>query len=150
MLTLREGLQDYYDANPHLLDASQFQNQTGAFFRSHDRIHVVFGCDTSFVDEARTDLWTLLGTDLGIRYFKFLASPLIRDIYQDFKKKITDEDKKRLAHDVREGWVQALLAPLHIYRRTRHMKQRWPWAENDAFLDQPLKEIRQDFGIEIF
>jgi ubiquinone biosynthesis protein Coq4 len=150
-LTLREALKDYYEANPHLLDSSEHSSEVREFFRSHDLIHVVFGCDTSFVHEARADLWTMMGTDVGIRrYLAVAASPVVRALYQDLKTKLTDEDKVRIRKEVRKGWIQALLAPFSIYRRTRRMKRKWPWMQNDQLLDSPLREIRQEFGIQIF
>lgn len=149
-LTLQEALQEYYQANPHLLDAAKFSNETGAFFRCHDRIHVVFGCDTTFADEARADFWTMMGVDIGAKnYLKLAVSPIVRDLYQDIKTKMTEDARARLRQDIRQGFVRALFAPLKVYLRARHMRRKWPWDKNDEFLNRSLKEIRREFGIDI-
>ena len=149
-LTLQEALQEYYNANPHLLDASKFSNETGDFFRSHDRVHVVFGCDTTFMDESKADFWTIMGVDIGLRnYLKLAASPVVRDLYQDIKTKMTEDARVRLRKDIRQGITGALIAPFKVYLRARHMRRKWPWHKNDEYLNLPLREIRSDFGIEI-
>jgi hypothetical protein len=149
-LTLREGLQDYYQANLHLADMTKYPDEAADFFRSHDRIHVIFGCDTSVMHEARTDFWTMMGSDMGFRkYLKYAASPVVRSLYQDLKQNLSDKDKERIRKDFKSNWLRALLTPLTVYRRARRMEKKWPWNENDRFLDRSLMEIRQEFGIQI-
>src|SRR6185437_9024969 len=111
-LTLREALKEYHDANPHLFDSTKSSAETNRFFQCHDRIHVVFGCDTSFAQEARTDCWTMMGTDLGTwNYFKLVASPVIRDLYRDLKSKMTPDWKIIARQDIRVGLIRAAGAP---------------------------------------
>jgi len=149
-LTLKQALDEYYQANPELLDVNKFKNETGEFFRCHDRIHVIFGCDTSFADEAKADFWTMMGADIGFRnYLKLAASPVVRDLHEDLKAKMTADAKVRLREDIRRGFLRALFAPMRIYFKARRMHRKWPWKNSDQFLDRPLKDIRQEFGIEI-
>ena len=37
-----------------------------------------------------------------------------------------------------------------VWLRTRKMTKRWPWTEFESYLDRPLGEIREEFGIEVF
>ncbi|KHD88089.1 MAG: hypothetical protein OM95_11280 [Bdellovibrio sp. ArHS] len=150
-LTLKQALDEYYRANPHLLDINKFTNETGEFFRCHDRIHVIFGCDTSFVGEAKADFWTILGADIGFKnYLKFATSPIVRDLLQDIRAKMTAEAKMRLRQDIRRNFFQALLTPVTVYFKARRMNRKWPWKNSDHLLDRPLYELRREFGIEIF
>ncbi|KHD87415.1 MAG: hypothetical protein OM95_14620 [Bdellovibrio sp. ArHS] len=149
-LTLRQALDDYYKANPELLDVNMFKNETGEFFRRHDRIHVVFGCDTSFVGEAKADFWTVMGADIGfMNYLRLAASPVVRDLHQDLKTKMTADAKARLRKEIRRDFVRALFAPIWVYLKVRRMHRKWPWEDSDQYLDRSLKDIRREFGIEI-
>lgn len=65
--TLREGLAEYYEHNPALLDPAQMDPQAARLFRQHDAAHVVFGCDTSLRGEALIDTWTIFGSTIGLR-----------------------------------------------------------------------------------
>jgi ubiquinone biosynthesis protein Coq4 len=150
-MTLREGVEDYYRANPHLLLPSNCSADAARFFRNHDFIHVVFGCATSFLDEARADWWTIFGSDAGLLgYFRHAAKGAIRELYRDAKKKATPEDRRRMRDEIKRDARAALATPLAIFRRTRKMAGKWPWEGAQRYLDQPLKNIRRDFNIQIF
>ena len=65
-MTLREGLDEYYAANPGLLDPEATSTSTlGAYMNNHDVSHVVFGTDTSLRGEMVPDLWTFLAIDVA-------------------------------------------------------------------------------------
>lgn len=66
-MTLREGLEEYYTGHPGLLQPDKMHADAARFFHAHDTCHVLFGLDTTLVDESLADLWTLFGTDVGFR-----------------------------------------------------------------------------------
>jgi hypothetical protein len=152
-LTLREGIQEYYRANPHLLFPPDTEKEAVHFFRCHDRIHVVFGCDTSFLHEVRADFWTFFGSDLGkLKYLSFLKSPAIQLLMKDLKEKISNDPaiQKRMRAELRQSAPSAVLVPCQVFARTRKMKKKWPWNESETLLDRSLKEIRDEYGIHVF
>lgn len=142
-LSLREGLRDYFRSNPELLDPDELERQgskSADLFRNHDVVHVVFGTDTSVAQEAMTDTWSMLATDVGVlRYLSYLNEPEAMDIVREI------------------GWgkalgesVKAVPAMVEVWRRSRRMTKKWPWTGHEAWLDTPLAEIREEFGIEVF
>ena len=72
-LTLRDGLREYYRANPTLIDPERSSDEGAKFFVRHDACHVIFGTTTGLVDEALTDTWTLLGSDVTLKQYAEFA-----------------------------------------------------------------------------
>jgi hypothetical protein len=139
-LTLREGLREYYGANPQLIDPEQASDGAAKFFRLHDACHVIFGTTTDLVDEALTDTWTMLGSDVSLtQYAQFAKINEARELVREIG----------LA-----GMTKASLFALPhvpaVWRHTRRMKKKWPWAGVDGLLDRPLAELRREFGIEVY
>ena len=66
--TLSEGLAEYYRAHPDLKLAEQLLSfEARQFFRSHDIVHVLYGCGTSMSEEAVVKLASLFGTTGGMQ-----------------------------------------------------------------------------------
>jgi hypothetical protein len=135
--TLREGLAEYQRLNPNLNDVRSATPDGAEFFRCHDAVHVVFACDTSFLNEAMTDAWTLFGTTVTAR--RFIGFMKIEE---------HEEIIGRL------GWFAVVLTlirslPLisRIIYRSLKMKKTWPWDDYTAYLDVSLRDIRHEHGI---
>lgn len=133
----------------------KYGKDTAEFLSEHDRIHVIFGCDTSLLDEAKADLWTMLGSSLGIfGYLRILVSPEIREFYSDLKEQLlsssSDPSNSNHAKFQIKGSLWAMMAlPVKIFARTRAMKAKWPWMHSDQFLDRPLTDIRSELNIKV-
>jgi hypothetical protein len=139
-LTLREGLREYYAANPQLIDPEHASDEAAKFFHLHDACHVIFGTTTDLVDEALTDTWTILGSNVSLtQYAQFAkineAWELVREI--------------GLASMTKASFSALPHVPT-VWRHTRRMKKKWPWAGVDALLDRPIAELRREFGIEVY
>lgn len=137
--TLHEGLAEYFAANPQLKrDANLLSPEARQFFRSHDAVHVLYGCGTSMVDEAIVKLASLFGTTGGLQVLRGYAHVETLDIYT----------RLPLA-----GTLRALLmAPYLIVRtlwRCARQPRRWPWAGHEEFMHVPLAELRARFGIRV-
>jgi hypothetical protein len=63
--TLAEALTEYYAVNPELKRGDALSPEARAFFRSHDVVHVIYGCGTSMPDEAVVKLASVFGTSGG-------------------------------------------------------------------------------------
>ena len=137
--TLAEGLAEYFAANPHLKRSSDLLSpEAKHFFLSHDIVHVLYGCGTSMPDEAIVKLSSLFGTTGGRAVLRGYTDHETLDIYT--KLPVT-------------GTVLALLLSPYLIARTLWrcgmQKQRWPWAENQQYLNTPLRELRARFGIKV-
>lgn len=137
--TLAEGLAEYFACNPTLKrDTSLLSVEARQFFRSHDAVHVVYGCGTSMPDEAIVKLASLFGTTGGFRVLRGYLHHETLDIYRSLPP---------------GGTALALvLAPWLIARtiwRCARQRQRWPWEQFDHLLDVPLRDLRAQFGITV-
>lgn len=137
--TLAEGLAEYFAANPHLKrDADLLSAQVRQFFRSHDIVHVVYGCGTSMPDEAVVKLASLFGTTGGASVLRGYMSHESLDIYTKLPLGST--------------LLAVLSAPYLIARtiwRCARQRRRWPWEHHQEFMNVSLREIRSQFGIQV-
>jgi hypothetical protein len=137
--TLAQGLAEYFAANPSLKRDSTLQSsQARKFFRSHDVVHVLYGCATAMPDEAVVKLASLFGTTGGLQVLRGYMNHETLDIYT----------KLPLASTL---WA-LVSAPYLIVRtlwRCARLLRRWPWFEYEQYLGTPLLELRQQFGIKV-
>lgn len=137
--TLAQGLAEYFVANPALKrHDSLISPEARQFFHSHDTVHVLYGCGTTMPDEAVVKLCSLFGTTGGARVLRGYANFEALDIYTKLP------------------WGSTLLAlvvsPYLIVRtlwRCAMQTQRWPWVENQHYMDTPLVELRAKFRIRV-
>lgn len=137
--TLAEGLAEYFAANPGLKREGQLVSpEARQFFRSHDIVHVLYGCGTSMNDEAIVKLASLFGTTGGIQVLRGYAHHETLDIYR---------------HLPVAGTVRALLTAPYVIARTiwrcRRQHQRWPWSDNEPLMNKSLAELRSRYGIRV-
>ena len=137
--TLAQGLAEYFKVNPTLKrDGDLLPPEAKQFFRSHDTVHVVYGCGTTMLDEAVVKLSSLLGTTGGLAVLRGYANYETLDIYTKLPV---------------GGTVLAVLTSPYLIVRTlwrcARQTQRWPWVEHQEYLDVPLNELRSKFGIKV-
>ena len=138
-LTLREGLAEYFRENRGLMEEADLPRDLSVSLHSHDITHVVFGCDTSLLGEVVLVRWSLFGVTGWLRpYLMGLrrreTRGLFRDALSGFRPSM--------------WWPMVKLATLAIVRSLR-MRKRWPFEGYEPYLDQPLCEIRNRFGIRV-
>jgi hypothetical protein len=137
--TLEEGLVEYFAAHPGLKrDADLLSTEAREFFRSHDVVHVLYGCGTSMPEEAIVKLASLFGTTGGRHVLRGYTHHEALDIYR---------------HLPIAGTLAALMAaPFLILRtvwRCKHQTRPWPWKGFEPYLQVPLVEVRRQFGITV-
>ena len=139
-MTLQEGLEEYYQQNPGLLNPEACQNPVVAkLFKRHDIIHVLFGCSTTLHDETLADIWTIFGSTVKLReYFSYLNYSETTDIFKSVKP----------SHVLKES-LAALPDVFKVIGRCRNMSKKWIWDDYETSLDRSLNELRKDYGIEI-
>lgn len=138
-LTLRAGLSEYFAVHAGLVrEESLSSDEARRFFRSHDAVHVVWGCGTSMMDEAVVKLASLWGTTGGVRVLRGYMLYESLDIYRKLPLR---------------GTLLAIAAAPWLIARTLlgciRQADRWPWDAYEAYLDVPLAETRARFGIRI-
>ncbi|MGI9327820.1 MAG: hypothetical protein ACR2PZ_21560 [Pseudomonadales bacterium] len=137
-LTLREGHAEYCSAFEQFLKSRALSAEAKEFFRCHDIVHVVFGCDLSLDHEAVVKISSFFGTTAGLSVLSGYRLPESKEIYGEIG-----------VVDVALTTMKSLiLVPKTLWRCSR-MHKRWPWSEFDDCLDRPLKDIREEFGINV-
>lgn len=138
-MTLREGLAEYFRKNPGLMDEGELPRDLGLGLHSHDVAHVVFGCDTSLVGEVVLSRWSIFGVTGSLRpYLIGLRRRETRGLFRDALSRFR----------LWMLWPIVKLATTAVVRSLR-MRERWPFETYGQYLDQPLREIRERFGIRV-
>ncbi len=135
---LSEGLREYYASRENLIDGRGASEAARRFFRSHDVAHVVFGCNTTLASEAVVKLWSFFGTTAGLGLWRAYRLPESREVY----------GRLGLGEIAFTALHSLLITPIVLWRCTR-MKKRWPWDAFEPYLDVPLRDIREEYGIRV-
>ncbi len=139
-LTLREGIQALRQLEGIEGDAAaHVAPELARDLEIHDAIHVLFACSTPLISEVTAHVWTLLGTTTKLSDMHRVTS------HQDHQAVLKQIGNWRLL----AGWLRSLPKIVLTLFNASTMTQRWPVEELDQFLDQPLNEIRQEFGIRL-
>lgn len=139
-ITLRQGLAEYYAEHPGLFRPDQLSKDSARFFRAHDIAHVIFGLDTTLRDEALADVWTIFGTDVGLRrYARYIR---------------TNPEAKMLMKQIglaRTVFISLQILPQlpSVWFRARRMSRKWVWDNNEDFMGVPLREIRTELNLRL-
>lgn len=137
--TLAEGLTEYFAANPLLKRETTLHSpQARQFFRSHDTVHVLYGCGTTMPDEAVVKLASLFGTTGGFQVLRGYVNHETLEIYTQMP--------------VGGTLFAVMLAPYLVVRtlwRCARQRNRWPWVEYEKYLSTPLHQLRSQFGIKV-
>ncbi len=137
-LTLAEGLAEFESAQEGLIPIDE-ASEVGRLTKAHDCCHVLFGLTTEIEDEVLADTWTIFGSTVTLReYMRFLQ----HDEYKELVKDIG-------AWAMIRGSARSLPDVVRVIRRSRRMREKWPFFEYARFLDTPLVELRRRFGIEL-
>ena len=142
-LTLRKGLECYYQSFPESKEILKDSPESGSLLRDHDCTHVIFGLDISIDQEAILDTWVLWGSSFKWKYLMSYAKlPQIKNL------------QKRLFNEFGiKGFLSLYWNTIGIKRkvffRTRKMKKKWPFQMPEEYLDIKICDLREEFGIKI-
>jgi hypothetical protein len=136
--TLAEGISECFSAHPSLLRGEQLSCDARAFFRSHDAAHVVFGCGLSLQHEAVVKISSLFGTTGAW------------SVLRGYRLHESIEIYKRLDHReiIDTALTSFVVVPRTILRCPRQRK-RWPWSAFASYMETPLSDLRDEFGIRV-
>ena len=137
--TLREALDDYFAQIPDLITDANADKRVAALFRRHDIGHVVFGCDTTLNGEPLADTFCMFGTDVTLaEYAEYTKIPETKQVFKD-------AGLRPLVWASLRSIPNVLLALWICWR----MPKKFPFWDNDQWLDVPLSQIRAEFGVRV-
>lgn len=140
ILTLREGLAEYYQHNSGLLvEPSKLSKEEQKVLEAHDICHILFGCDTTPSSELLIETCSVFGTTLSWReYLIYIQHPIVRESVEQL------------------GWwvlVKSVILSLpkivQAIANSLRMNKKWSPFDYDRYLDKSLRDIRLEFGIKI-
>ena len=142
-MTLKEGLEEYYDSNPK--EVREFAEKN-PFLIYHDITHVIFGLGTSIGEESLLDTWTLKGTNITWKQiFEYTFDKNLRDLTKVVVKG-------------QGGWlkiirvvIKAIPQKLEIrFNRIPKMKKKWPYSNfKEEIMSKSISYIRTEYSIKI-
>jgi hypothetical protein len=143
--TLRTGLAEYYDLNPHLNLPETQPAEFAKILLAHDVGHVIYACDTGIYDELKLLplFWWTSECTFGT-YLKMKDSPAVDVMYADM---IRDKGVFWLYGSVLKVLPALIPALIPIWFKTRKRQKLVPFLEFEPLLDRSLLDIRQEFDL---
>lgn len=136
--TLAQAIQEYNAVHARQLRTRHLSAAAVEFFRCHDVVHVVFGCDITLRDEAIVKINSVFGTTAGLGVLRGYSLAESKEVYETLK----------LGEILTTTIASFVLIPRTIWR-CRRMEQRWLWDDFDPYWNIPLNQIRRQFGIRV-
>ena len=141
-LTLNEALDLHYEFNPQFTKwfeySSKLQQDT---MKSHDIMHIIFGCDTSLKSEFRVELFTLFCNNLSIKEYKNIVS----------NAEITNEPLEIAKKVGLFNFFWILISHIYYLPYTYYislkMSKKLPILSMDRYLNHKIGEIRKEFNL---
>jgi hypothetical protein len=155
-ITLRQALDKYYAQNPDFYKPDQFEDSYNKILFAHDACHIVFGCDTNVVGEAKLEVWTLFATNLDFKtYYDDYVSPLLAAGKNALNgDSVANEGFKEASRIflTLPNLIQYVLASfsfVKVFLMTRKVNPKWHYYNYHGHLDRSILDIRKEFNIQI-
>ncbi|MBV9387257.1 MAG: hypothetical protein JOZ78_12610 [Chroococcidiopsidaceae cyanobacterium CP_BM_ER_R8_30] len=147
--TLRQGLEEYYAANPHVSDPRKLPLEFAKILLAHDVSHVIYGCDTGMYDELKILPLTWWTSNYKFRdHLRTLKnptiSPAIKAMYNDLVK---ERGVIWLYASILFVLPQLLPELVSMWLMNRQRERFVPFLDFEPLLDRSLLEIRQEFHL---
>jgi ubiquinone biosynthesis protein Coq4 len=143
-ISLQQALDQYYAQNPGFYQPSQLDDDSRKVFFAHDVCHIIFGCDTSLLGEAKVEQWTIHSTNFNLKEY--------------IDSMIGTKATLQAASDIYivQLTVQLILTMIlnittlaKTYLRAKKVKPKWDFYNYQSHLDWSIAEIRKEFNIQI-
>ncbi|BAZ22156.1 hypothetical protein NIES4073_30380 [Kalymmatonema gypsitolerans NIES-4073] len=143
--TLRQGLEEYYAANPDFTHPNQMPLDFAKIMLAHDASHVVFGCDTDMYDELKLLPLTFFASDYKFRdYLRDRKNPAVDVMYDDLVKR---QGLLWLYGSILAVLPRFLPELVMMWFKTRGSRKYYPFFDFEPLLDRSVLDIRQEFGL---
>ncbi|MCZ6783045.1 MAG: hypothetical protein O7G30_07010 [Proteobacteria bacterium] len=137
-LTLESGLAEYYASGTDLVNGRGVSPAAREFFRCHDAAHVVFGCDTTLLNEAMVKMWSFFGTTRGLGLVREYRLPESQEIYEQLEW-----------GSIGRTALRSVTVVPRVMARCLRMHKRWPWPDFETYRPLALRELRREYGIQV-
>jgi hypothetical protein len=143
--TLREGIAEYYDCNPHVTDPSTQPSEFAKILLAHDAGHVIYGCHTDMFDELKLLplFWWTSECTFGT-YLQMKDSPAVDVMYDDM---IREKGSLWLYGSVLRVLQKLIPTLIPIWFKTRNRQKLVPFLEFEPLLDRSILDIRTEFDL---
>ena len=143
--TLREGLAEYYVANPDFTNPSTQPADFAKILAAHDVGHVIYGCDTDMFDELKLlpIFWWMSDCTFS-RYLEMRQNPAVDVMYKDLIKR---HGVLWLYSSILVVLPRLLPTLIALWLKTRNRQILVPFLEFESLLDRSLLEIRQQYNL---
>ncbi len=143
--TLQEGLDEYYQFNPHVTDPATQPSDFGRILRAHDVGHVIYSCDTGMHDELKIlPLFWWTSECTFQTYLKMKNSPAVDVMYEDM---IQEKGSLWLYGTILKVLPGVLVELIPIWFKTRNRRKLLPFLEFEPLLHRSLLDIREEFEL---
>ena len=137
-LTLAEGIAEYFSAYRSELATRELSTEACEFFRCHDTLHVIWGCDLSLENEIVVKIASFFGTDGGRKVWRGYSLPDSKEIYEEIS-----------ASEILKMTLKSLIIVPQTLWRCMRMSKRWSWDNFEEYQNMPLVTLREQFGIRV-
>jgi ubiquinone biosynthesis protein Coq4 len=139
-ITLRQALDKYYAQNLGFYQPNQLDDDSRKVFYAHDVCHIIFGCDTSLVGEAKVEQWTIHSTNFNFK--EYIDTVLSTEAT---RKAVTEISPIKV---LIQG-VLNIFPLIKTYLRARKVKPKWDFYTYSKYLDRRISDIRREFNIQV-
>ncbi len=139
-ISLKEALDRYYAQNPGFYQPNKLDDDFRKIFFAHDVCHIIFGCDTSLVGEAKVEQWTIHSTDFNLKEYV--------DTILGTEATLPGASEIPILQITVQG-ILNIPVLIKIYLRAKRVKTKWNFYNYSIYLDRSIGEIRKEFNIEI-
>lgn len=139
-LTLQQALDRYYAQNPGFYQPSQLDDESRKVFFAHDVCHIIFGCNTSLVGEAKVEQWTIHSTNFSFQ--EYVDTVLSTEATRQAVAEISP------IQVLGQGFLN-IYPLIKTYLRAKKVKPKWDFYKYSEYLDRSLVDIRKEFNIHI-
>jgi ubiquinone biosynthesis protein Coq4 len=139
-ITLQQALDKYYAQNPDFYQPNQLDDDSRRVFFAHDVCHIIFGCDTSLVGEAKVEQWTIHSTNFS---FKEYVDTVLST--EATRQAVTEISPIQV---LGQGFLN-IYPLIKTYLRARKVKPKWDFYTYSKYLNRSLVDIREQFNIHI-
>jgi ubiquinone biosynthesis protein Coq4 len=139
-ITIQQALDRYYAQNPDFYQPDRLDDDSRKVFFAHDVCHIIFGCDTSLVGEAKVEQWTIHSTNFNFQEYVDMV--------------LSTEATRQAVNEVSivQMTVKGILnIPILIktYLRAKKVKPKWDFYNYSGHLERSIAEIRTEFNIRV-
>jgi ubiquinone biosynthesis protein Coq4 len=139
-LTLQQALDRYYAQNPGFYQPSQLDDESRRVFFAHDVCHIIFGCNTSLVGEAKVEQWTIHSTNFSFQ--EYVDTVLSTEATRQAVAEISP------IQVLGQGFLN-IYPLIKTYLRAKKVKPKWDFYTYSKYLNHRISDIRREFNIQI-